>query len=125
MINDVKVDEIELTRSATQHTIRLPRSALRNENMKVRFVVLARLQPEPPAAESAASSSAVTARSGRGRAGQIASVSVPAKPLTPEAQKALDVMSLGIKLIDIKLVDPDAPVVQQPVAGALPGALKG
>ncbi|MBW8880246.1 MAG: hypothetical protein JF615_02135 [Asticcacaulis sp.] len=110
VINGVKVGEIELTRRATQHAIHLPRWAVRAEALKIRFVVEAPLEEDIPAAESSSSSSASASR-GAGRStggrGQVIRQ-------TPEPMEA---SALGIKLIDIKLVDPDAPVAPPPLKG--------
>ncbi|ESQ87060.1 hypothetical protein ABAC460_21055 [Asticcacaulis sp. AC460] len=92
MVNDVKVDEIELNPRASEHTITLPASALRKDALKIRFVVI---PPEPVATEGGAESSA--SASSRGGRGQVAR--------KPEPQTA---QSLGIKLINIRLSDPDA-----------------
>jgi len=90
VINGVHVSTIELTRQVTLNTVHLPASVLRKENMKVRFVIN---QPEDEAVATPLPPS-VTGRS---------SASSSAAPQVARAA------SYGIKLMNITLVDPDAP----------------
>lgn len=113
LINGVKVDEISLSRRASQFTIPLPRSVMRAETMNISFIVEAPEVVEPQGTEQSSSSSMSTATRG-GRSLQIARGPAP-QPQNITASTSAS--SLGIKLMDIKLVDPDALPAPTPLKG--------
>jgi len=103
-VNGVKVGEVNLTNRTTLNTLPLPASALRSENLRIRFLV------EEPAKDEdeIIATKAAEKYSGRGAAFKAAKAA---------AAIPVDARALGIKLIDIKLVDPNAPVPAAPLAG--------
>jgi len=90
IVNGVKVSEVNLLPHATLNTFRLPQSAMRGETLKIRFQIEEPVEDAPVAAVKAA-----TRASGR-------AATYKPRPMPVEAG------ALGIKLMDIKLADPDA-----------------
>jgi hypothetical protein len=96
LVNGVKVGEMNLTPRATLNTLPLPASALRGETLRIRFLV------EEQIDEDATEAPVTPVKlSGRGAAEREAA----AKVAVP-----VDARALGIKLINIKLAPPEAPV---------------
>ncbi len=94
LVNGRKVSELSLTHRTSEHTIQLPTSALRNENLSIRFVVE---RPDGEPVEIAHADAATpTAVTGRG-----AIQARPAPDMKAEARE------LAIKLMDLRLVDRD------------------
>ncbi|MGA9659581.1 MAG: DUF6311 domain-containing protein [Asticcacaulis sp.] len=88
VVNDIKVSEISLNRSTSLNTIHLPRSALRGDSLKIRFFVE---QPDAP------------------KAPPIVGAKIRRNTGVEAAQpEPIPATYLGIKLIDIKLLDPKA-----------------
>ncbi len=103
-VNGVKVGEVNLNNHTSLNTLPLPASALRNDNLKIRFLV------EEPAKDEdeVVATRAAEKYSGRGAA---------FKEAKAAAAIPVDARALGIKLIDIKLVDPNAPIPAPPLEG--------
>ncbi|ESQ83473.1 hypothetical protein AEAC466_12420 [Asticcacaulis sp. AC466] len=104
VINNVKMDEIMLDHTASLNTIHLPASVMRGETLKIRFLI-----DEPGRKAKTTVVSANVSKNVRGRS--------EAHNLKPVPLEAKD---LGIKLIDIKLTDPDTEP-KPPVPGQMQG----
>lgn len=103
LVNGIKAGELEIGRKTARYTLRLPKSALRADMLKIRFVLKADEKTDKKALAT------VTLPSAPSVAGRSAPKS-KTEPVTPP--------SLGIKLMDLRLIDAAEQAVQ---AGKLSG----
>lgn len=105
VVNGIKLDKISLSRVKSDNTIHLPASVLHGENLKIRFLVDGQDSAEP---QTVAPVMPVNI-TGRGALPAPKAAVVQANPAA----------ALGIKLMNMALVDPDAPVepVLKPATG--------
>ncbi|MGN6424801.1 MAG: DUF6311 domain-containing protein [Asticcacaulis sp.] len=103
LVNGIKAGELEIGRKTARYTLRLPKSALRADMLKIRFVLKADEKTDKKALAT------VTLPSAPSVAGRSAPKS-KTQPVTPP--------SLGIKLMDLRLIGAAEQAVQ---AGKLSG----
>ncbi len=109
MVNGIKIGMINLSRQKSDNTLHLPASAIRGENLKIRFLVDGLDDADGVTPQTVTPPVTPVSATGRGAIGGVKQVAA-----TPD----MKTMALGIKLMNMTLVDPDTDTTPPAVKAA-------